>query len=114
MDDLDKLIAKLDEGRDREAVELVWPVFGDRTPTGLVLAAIAKPSSVDMALRLKDAVALEWEADNVFEQQSLGRWTVYLGYQDKRVKGVGPTLARALLLAILRAVKAQQSPGGGA
>lgn len=51
MDDLDKLIAKLDEDRDREAVELVWPVFGDRTPTGLVLAAIAKPSSVDMALR---------------------------------------------------------------
>ncbi len=111
MDDLDNLIAKLDEGRDREAVELVWPVFGDRTPTGLILASIAKPSSVDMALRLHEALLPGWEWHL---GPSNAKVYPYNGHPGESWGGMSDKPARAWLIAILRAVKAQQSPGGGA
>ncbi len=114
MDDLDKLIAAVEagEGPGNHALTL-------DTLDQVKWCVDAWRGSLDAALHLHGALLPGWDWDVVRdgERFSAEVWTdgdseTGNGYRPS-VSAFGPEPARAWLLAILRAVKAQQSPGTG-
>lgn len=125
MDDLDRLIEAVEAGTagwyDFPAMcEAVWG-DGEGQPNYMDGIRLAYQGSLDAALHLHNSLMPRTSQYSIVTDPTclcvkVAGWPNGLG-GDIEIQGEGwdeSNPARAWLLAILRAVKAQQSPGGGA
>ena len=110
MTDLTKLIERVEAGDIPSKFD---PVFeralyreGEDMVTRVYVASQAYNGSVDAALALKAELVPEWLVENISEFE--GVWLVKLPYRYGGHLIEDPSLARALLLAILKAYKWEQ------